>query len=160
MKFVPSRAEPEIWMRDMGDHYEYIAVYIDDLAIASKDPEAILNVLKDKYDFKLKGSGPIAFHLGCTFYRDEDGVLCMSAKRYVERMVDSYVRMFGEKPKQIVTSPLESGDHPELNLTELLNKEGIKHYQSLIGSIQWAVSLGRLDVNTAVMTLSSFHAAP
>ncbi len=68
--------------------------------------------------------------------------------------------MFGEKPKQIVTSPLGSADHPELDLTELLDEEGIKHYQSLIGSIQWAMSLGRLDVNTAVMTLSSFCAAP
>ncbi len=36
------------------------------LRIASKDPEAILNVLKDNYDFKLKGAGPIAFNLGCT----------------------------------------------------------------------------------------------
>ena len=26
MKFFPSKAEPDIWMRDMGDHYEYIAV--------------------------------------------------------------------------------------------------------------------------------------
>ena len=30
----------------------------------------------------------------------------------------------------------------------------------LIGSLQWAVSLGRLDIATAVMTLSSFRAAP
>jgi len=24
MKFVPSHAEPDIWMRDKGDHYEYL----------------------------------------------------------------------------------------------------------------------------------------
>ena len=47
MEFVPCRAEPDIWMRDCGDHYhyEYIAVYTDDLTIASRDSEAITNAL-------------------------------------------------------------------------------------------------------------------
>ena len=31
MGFTPSKAESDIWMRDAGDHYEYIAVYVDDL---------------------------------------------------------------------------------------------------------------------------------
>ena len=33
-------------------------------------------------------------------------------------------------------------------------------YQSLIGALQWVVSIGRFDVQTAVMTLSSFRASP
>ena len=40
MGFVPSKAEADIWMRDMGDHYEYIAVYVDDLLIVSKTPKS------------------------------------------------------------------------------------------------------------------------
>ena len=37
MGFIPCPAEPDIWMRDMqDDHYEYIAVYCDDLTIASQ----------------------------------------------------------------------------------------------------------------------------
>ena len=35
MGFVPSKAEDDIWMRDKKDHYEYIARYVDDLAICS-----------------------------------------------------------------------------------------------------------------------------
>ena len=57
-------------------------------------------------------------------------------------------------------APLEKGDHPELDATEYLYQDGIEKYQSLIGSIQWSVSLGRLDVNTSVMTLASFRAEP
>jgi hypothetical protein len=30
----------------------------------------------------------------------------------------------------------------------------------LIGAMQWAASLGRIGVTTAVMTMSSFRAAP
>jgi len=37
------------------------------LAAATKDPKAITDMLQDKYQFKLKGTGPINFHLGCNF---------------------------------------------------------------------------------------------
>jgi hypothetical protein len=50
--------------------------------------------------------------------------------------------MFGEKPNGNVYLPLEKGDHPELDDLELLDQTGIKNYQSIIGSLQWAISLG------------------
>ncbi len=42
---------------------------------------------------------------------------------------------FGSKPKQNITSPLEKGDHPELDMSDELDLEGIKNYQSLIGAL-------------------------
>jgi hypothetical protein len=67
--------------------------------------------------------------------------------------------MFSEKPIPART-PLLKGDHPELDDTELLEATGIQQYQSLIGSLQWAVTLGRFDIQTAVMSLSGFRTAP
>ena len=76
-------------------------------------------------------------------------------------MIDTYEFMFGYKPKMNVSSPLEKGDHPEINTMELvLDQEGIQNYQSLIGAMQWAVSIGRIDITTAVMSLSGFRTAP
>ena len=46
----------------MGDPYEYIATYVDDLMIASKDPEAIIKYLEKSYD--LKGVGKPEYYLG------------------------------------------------------------------------------------------------
>ena len=161
MGFKPSRADPDIWMRDKGDHYEYIAVYVDDLLIASKDPQSIITALESHPNlFKLKGTGPITFHLGCDFYRDDQGTLCMGPKTYIERMCLQYIAMFGTKPKSVYTSPLTSNDHPELDDTELLNEDGIQQYQSLLGILQWTISLGRFDIATAVMTMSGFRTAP
>ena len=57
-------------------------------------------------------------------------------------------------------SPLESGDHPELDASEFLDEDGIEIYQSLIGSMQWAVSIGRYDIHTAIMTMSGFRVQP
>ena len=160
MGFFPSRAENDIWMRDRGDHYEYIARYVDDLAIASKNPEGITGELQSKYKFKLKGTGPISYHLGCDFYRDSAGTLCMAPKRYIDRMIDTFEKMFGCKPRTTYSSPLERGDHPELDVSDELDSDGVKQYQSLIGAAQWLISLGRLDIATAIMTMSSFRVAP
>ena len=66
----------------------------------------------------------------------------------------------GEKINQKIKSPLEPGDHPELDTSEFLDEDGVLIYQSLVGSMQWAISLGRWDIQTAVMTMSSFRAQP
>ena len=161
MGFFPSKAEEDIWMRDKGDHYEYIAVYVDDLLIASKDPGSIVDALKaPPIGFKLKGTGPLAFHLGCDYFRDEDGTLCYGPRKYIDRMVQSYERLFGTKPSTKYTSPLERNDHPELDDSDLLDEDGIAQYQSLIGVLQWTITLGRFDIATAVMTMSGYRVAP
>jgi hypothetical protein len=41
-----------------------------------------------------------------------------------------------------------------------LGQDETQQFQSLIGAMQWAVLIGRLDIATAVMSLSSFCAMP
>ena len=189
MGFVPCYGETDIWMRAMNadgtvmtesdlkkedpaftypgvsvpifeGYYEYIATYVDDLTIASKDPMAIIRHLEEVSKFKLKGTGPLEFLLGCDFFRDEDGTLCSAPKKYIARMESTYERLFGEKPNRKYHSPLESNDHPELDVTSMCDENDTKIYQSLIGALQWIVSLGRFDIAVHVMSLSSFRAMP
>ena len=48
--------EPEIWTKKITDNrhhrFECIAIYVDDLPIASKTPETIVSMLQDKHKFK------------------------------------------------------------------------------------------------------------
>jgi hypothetical protein len=148
-------------MRRVDNHYKYIAVYADDLAIASKCPAGIIRALTEDYKFKLKGTGLIEFHLGCNFFRDEEGVSCFAPRKYIDKLIASYERMFGSKPRtNKITSPLVKGDHPEIDDSKFLEEEGIQQYQSLIGQLQWAISLGRFDIAVAIMTMSAFRSAP
>jgi hypothetical protein len=55
---------------------------------------------------------------------------------------------------------MEEGDHPELNLTPECDQDGIQMYQSLIGALHWAVTLGRFDILCGVTTMLSFRIAP
>jgi hypothetical protein len=74
-------------------------------------------------------------------------------------MMDQYEKMFGTKPKEY-SWPLEKSDHPEIDTSDELDQAGIKIYQSMIGSLQWAISLGRFDIQKATMTMSWFRTAP
>ena len=67
MRFFPSKAEEDIWMRKNGKVYEYIATYVDDICVVDKDPKEIARQLEEDHKFKLKGTGPISYHLGCDF---------------------------------------------------------------------------------------------
>ena len=58
-------------MKDCGYYCDYTAVYVDDLLIASKDPESVVKDLKDLHKVKLKGTGAISYHLGCYLFRDK-----------------------------------------------------------------------------------------
>ena len=161
LKFKPSKADPDVWMRPEpgGTGYEYIAVYVDDLAIAAKDPQAFCNELKKKYNLKLKGVGPLEYHLGCTYKKDPDGTLAADPRRYFNKILESYERMFKEKPRKS-RPPLEGGDHPELDTSELCDDHQTKQFQTLIGQLQWLISLGCFDIAVHVMSLSRFRAQP
>lgn len=78
--FMPCQAEPDIWMHQNGEQYEYIAVYVDDLTFALKDPQTFIDILKQKHNFKIKEAGPLKFHLGADFFWDKEGTMWMRPK--------------------------------------------------------------------------------
>ena len=133
LSFKPSQVDHDVWTRPEpgGTCYEYLAVYVDDLAIAAKDPQAFYNELKKRYNLKLKGAGPLEYHLGCTHKKDSDGTLATDPRRYVNKILESYERMFKEKPGKS-RPPLEGGDHPELDTSELCDEQ--------------LISLGHFDI--------------
>ena len=161
LKFKPSKADPDVWMRPEpgGTCYEYMAVYVDDLAIAAKDPQAFCNELKKRYNLKLKGVGHFEYHLGCTYKKDPDGTLAADPRRYVNKILESYERMFKEKPRKS-RPPLEGGDHPEPHTPELCDEHQTNQFQTLIGQLQWLISPGHFDIAVHVMSLSRFRAQP
>ena len=77
MGFKLSATSPGTWMKYSkdGSHHEYIAVYVDDLAIYMKDPKPFCD--------KLRGIAFFIYHLGCGHTRNEDNTtntLCQHLK--------------------------------------------------------------------------------
>jgi hypothetical protein len=139
-------------MQKLNDKYEYIGVYVDDLAIIAHNPKETTDILVSKYKFKLKGTDPITYHLGMDVYHDSTATLCISPKKYIEKMIASYEQVFGSKSSQKYLSPLEKGEHSEFDTSDYLDDTETQHCQSLIGAMQWAISIGRFEIITAVLS--------
>ena len=139
-----------------GTHYEYIAVYVDDLAICMQDSQALCDTLKDKCKLKQKGVGPLSYNLGCRYTRDEDGPLVADPRKYVDKILESYEKMLAEKPKKTRT-PLVARNHPENVISDFCDQDQIKENQTIAGQLIWLSGLGRFDMEVHVMTMSRFR---
>ena len=159
--FTWSHVDPDVWMRDTGDTWEYIMVYVDDIIVAMKDPKSFFDELQDpdKVGFKMKGVGSPTYHLGADFFRDDDGTLCLGSQTYAKHLCSNFERLYGEAPKSVF-SPLDHDDHPELNDSPFCGPEDTSKFQSLIGACQWMISLYHMDIAQAIMSLSRFRHCP
>ena len=139
LEFIQCKSDPDVWLRKGTHCWEYICVYVDDLLAVMEDPKEFFDTLINTYKYKLKGVGPIHYHLGADFRRDQEGTLYMSPKTYIQRFLENYSRTFGEMPKKY-SSPMEKNDSPELDDSALLEPDDIKKYQSIIGALQWCIT--------------------
>ena len=76
--------------------------------------------------------------------RDPDGTLVTDPTQHVEKILESYEKTFGSKPKK-VRPPFEESDHPELDTSELCNNIQICHYLTLIGWVLAELTLLHLS---------------
>jgi hypothetical protein len=50
--FKKNKHDPDLWMVDKSSHYEYLAIYADEILIWSKDPMAVINSFEKTYMLK------------------------------------------------------------------------------------------------------------
>ena len=101
------------------------------------------------------------YHLGCDYKLDKDGTLVAQPTKYINnKILDSYKKMFPNENFINTKSPLEKNDHPEPDNSDLCNEEQNTKYMSMIGQLQWAITLGRYNILAQVMSMSRFRLAP
>jgi hypothetical protein len=91
--------------------------------IAARDPGLTIKTLSEKHKFKLKGVGPLTYHLGCDYFCDDERTLCCGPRKNITKLMDQFENMYGRKPRKY-TFPLE----PDIDQTEELDCEEIKKY--------------------------------
>ena len=57
-------------------------------------------------------------------------------------------------------TPLEAGYHLELDDSQLLDDEETTKYRMLTGSLNWAVTIGCIDIMFAATTMARYNHAP
>jgi hypothetical protein len=105
--FKKTKHDPELWMVDKSSHYEYLATYVDDILIWSKDPMAVLKALEKTYLLKSVGipeyylDGNVEF-LG-EAWKNQGLGLSLSEKTYIQRVIPKFEGLFGKEFKPIKT---------------------------------------------------------
>src|SRR5688500_7223411 len=162
--FRPSKADPDLWIKQVDDHYEYIARYVDDVIVFSKEPMAIMEELKKTYI--MKGVGKPQYYLGGDMVElgpewEKEGISsAFSAETYIRNSLPKLAKLCGLEYFKKWSTPFAVEYHAEMDETPLLPPEQISLYQSLLGSANWIITLGRFDINYAVNTLSRYSMAP
>jgi hypothetical protein len=164
MGFIPSRTDLDVWYRKMGDYYEYIATYVDDLLAFSNNPMALIEEVKKGY--VLKGVGMPEYYLGGIVEEVRDPFLLaqgictiLSAKTYIHNVLGKLEGMFDGGPFKKCSSPMMESYHPELDDTPMLDDRNHSKYRAMIGLANWVITWGRLDVSYATSTLAIYSMA-
>jgi hypothetical protein len=160
MGYRPTKADYDCWIRERGDHYEYVAVIVDDLLVFSHEPNTVIQPLQEIYGYTLKGVGVPEYYNGADVeYNEKTKCWSMSAKTYIKNITQKIEELLEIKLK-CYGSPMMTNDHPELDESELLIGRDVSIYQMLIGSAQWAITLGRFDIQYATNTMARYASMP
>ena len=118
MGYVGIKADPNLWICDKGDHYEYIATYVDNLLVWSKDPMKVIKILKE--DYILKGVGFTEYYLGGDMehlneHWTKEGVnIGFSVQTYIKNMIPKFEKLIGRELHTYKT-PMADNYHLEID---------------------------------------------
>jgi hypothetical protein len=160
--FTQSQADPNLYIRSDGI---LILLYVDDISMmcartesASKAAIEVKAKLSEKY--KITNLGPARQFLGIEIHRDEKGTgISLGQKAFITTIL----KRFHMQDAQGVTTPMDP--NVKLDLADdrgekELDKENVKHYQAIVGSLMHAALAMRPDISYAVDALCQYNSRP
>jgi hypothetical protein len=147
-------------MVDKSSHYEYLATYVDDILIWSKDPMAVIKSSEKTY--MLKSVGIPEYYLGekveflGEVWKNQGLELALSAKTYIQNVIPKFEGLFGKEFKPIKTH-MSEGYHPEVDDSPLCTEDDSAKDRSIIGCCIWIIVLGRFDIAYDTSAMSRFN---
>jgi hypothetical protein len=134
-----------------------IAMWVDDLIIFGKDMASI-NDLKVQLneEYEMKDLGELKYFLGIQVHRDrERKIIHINQSGYNRTILERY-GMQNSKP---ANTPLSSSARlTKATVTDILTDQ--KEYQSMVGSLMYAMLATRLDLAQCIQQISQFSQKP
>ena len=174
--YVPTKADPDVWLRPKikkngDDYYSMILVYVDDVLCFDESPQELMDKLGKIYRLK-EGSQIPDRYLGANIDRVQlsngDIQWSMSSQDYVGNAIITLeealekencipLRSYGKKSGE---RPFPVNYKPEIDISPELGDELTIRYMQLIGTLRWAIELGRIDIMAEVSLLSQYQCSP
>ncbi|CAD7003740.1 unnamed protein product [Ceratitis capitata] len=157
MGFMPCVSEPCVYMKNEEDKYNIIAVYVDDILIASSSLKDLNNIkARIAKEFDIVDGGPAKYFLGIQIERDGDvGNIAISQRQYIYDLL----KHNGMEECKAVSTPLEVGFQTSCDKDECI-KVNTTEYQSLIGALMYLAISTRPDILHSVSKLAQRNTDP
>ena len=158
MGFSPSRADPDLWIKESDSGFHYIASHVDDIIVASKTPQEFISQIEQEYALRNIEVDP-SYYLGSRLSRRPDGKILMNMDEYCKEVI----RKYEEKHKITIKKaniPISVDAQPEMDTSDILDENEHREFQHIIGVGQWLVIRGRIDITYAISSLSRFATCP
>lgn len=146
--------DPCLFESHKNDKIMLIAVYVDDMMIATNDDTWLCDVKRElSYASEMKDLGKINYCLGIEFMRDEKNRVYFNQKMYTEKLLER----FGMSECKPATTPMQV-NHKLNKPNRVDSKEMSKYpFQNLIGALLYLFVTTRPDITFAVNYLSQFN---
>ena len=155
--YVRSVADPCIYIKNIADNVVLLALYVDDIIIASNSRQLLNEEKKQMMDtFEMEDQGPVHYVLGMTIQRNhKTGEMCLAQRAYLKNVLQRF-NMAESRP---VKTPMESNaKFNVLGPTEA--QVDPADYQTVIGCLLWLSMGTRPDIAQAVAVLARFVTNP
>ena len=149
-------------MRDCDTHYEYVAVYSDNIIIASKDPKGIYDKIQEVY--LMKGIGEPESFISAEMgrmngeYIESGSTSTWSAKTYLSNIIARIEKEHGIL--RAYTCPIDQDYHLDLDESTLLHGDEISIFRMSIRCARWAITFCCMGIVYAMTMLSRYNMAP
>ena len=96
MGFSPCKADPCVWLRkaNVPPNMSMLTYMLMTFSLHALALQSSFIPFKRKHNLKIKGDGPLKYHLGCDYHLDPDGTLVALPKKYISKILDSFHQMF------------------------------------------------------------------
>ena len=146
--------DPCMFLAQKTDNVMLIAIYVDDILIATNDKKWLSEV-KHAFSesFEMKDLGIAKYCLGIEFSRDEESRVFLKQRNYIENVLER----FGMKDCKPVSTPIESSC--KLSKPQHANDKTMNQYpyQSLISALMFLAVSTRPDIAYSINFLSQFN---
>ena len=157
--FIRCESDHALYVQQQGERRLYLLLYVDDLLLASDDM-GLLEQTKGMLSsvFKMTDMGPVSYYLGFHVSRDRGArSLSLDQHKYLRGVLERFKM---EECKPVGTPVSTSTKLVSGEAHELLGEQEQKQYQSLVGSLMYAMVGTRPDLAYAVGILSQFLSRP
>ncbi len=150
-----SDADPCIYTQKKEESLVFLAVYVDDIIVASRSEKELEEIKKELSEkFKMRDLGRLHYFLGIKINQG-DGTIWIGQQGYTEKLLQKY-NMENSNP---VAVPMD----PNCKLTKATNGSQPADqvlYQSAVGSLLYLAIATRPDIAVSVGIAAKFSANP